>query len=101
MKNKIGAFSTARVQPHQVRALLDVSENGGRAAVILGFWEARKQYWFLIFDINFIVSMNGESLYKKEIMNFHNSGLSVSLQKTEQFSSSFLIDRIITSRRML
>jgi len=99
IKNKIQAFATSRVETHQIDNLKKIKSNGGLAAVILGFWESRKDYWFMVFDIDFIDKLRGASIKKKELLALCEKKYSISLRKEglKCFKPEWLIEKMITA----
>jgi hypothetical protein len=99
IKNKISAFDTRRVENHQFESLQHIKRNGGRAAVILGCWIPREDYWFMIFDIDFIAGLEGASIKRKELLDFCSRNYSISLRgkDIDYFKPEWLIDKMIMS----
>jgi hypothetical protein len=100
MKNKIGAFSLDRVDDHQYTSLLQIKRSGGLTAVILGVWIPRRDYWFMCFDPEFLLSIANQgkkSINKKELNFYYEKGYSISLKNKAliNFSPEILRDRII------
>lgn len=102
IKNKLQAFSFKRIEPHQIEALTRICDNGGEAVVILGYWEPRKAYWFMLFDICLIqqlIKAKVLSIKQKELMNLQARGCSISLTAKDRltFSPEILKSKIIRS----
>jgi len=101
IKNKIQAFNTGRVEEHQFEALRRIKRNGGRAAIILGCWIPRKDYWFLVFDVDFVFGLGGVSIKQKELLSLCEKNYNISLRAKDidigSFKSYWLIDKMIAS----
>ena len=99
IKNKVQAFSTERVEAHQCEALRHIKRNGGRAAVILGCWIPRRDYWFMAFDIDFIIGLKGESIKQKDLLALCGKKYNISLRgrDLEFFKPEWLIEKLIAS----
>jgi len=99
IKNKVKAFSPYLVKNHQLESLLQIKRNGGRAAILLGCWIPRKEYWFMVFDIDFIVGLGGVSIKQKELCNFCEGNYNISLKSkdSEYFKPEWLIEKMIIS----
>jgi hypothetical protein len=100
MKNKIGAFSLDRVDDHQYASLLRIKQSGGLTAIILGVWIPRRDYWFLCFDPEFLLSLTQrgkKSINKKELNFYCEKEYNISLRSKDliKFSPDMLRDRII------
>jgi hypothetical protein len=100
IKNSVKAFSLNRVENHQLANLLQIKRCGGLAAVILGVWIPRKDYWFLCFDPEFLLNLaerGKKSINKKEINFYCERGYNISLKSEAliKFSPETLRDRII------
>lgn len=84
IKNHIQAFALNRIEPHQLEALLHIKHNGGVAAVLLGYWVSRKDYWFMLFDpslIEHLCNIGIKSISGKHLQLLHNAGKYVSFHK--------------------
>lgn len=99
IKNKITAFDLGRIEDHQLDSLRQIKRNGGRAAVILGCWIPRKDYWFMIFDIDFIIGRKGVSIKQKELFSLYEKNYSIPLRSrdADSFKPEWLIDKMIVS----
>lgn len=99
IKNKVQAFNLSRIEPHQIDALLKIKRNGGTAIVTLGCWIPRKDYWFIAFDIDFIVGVKEISIKKKEILSLVDKGYCISLKAKDvsAFNPDWLKTKIVTS----
>ena len=99
IKNQVKAFSISRVEEHQIEALRQIKQNGGRAVVILGCWIPRRDYWFMLFDIDFIIEFQGTSIKQKELLVLRESNYSISLRSKDVklFRPEMLIEKTITS----
>jgi hypothetical protein len=99
IKSKVQAFNPGRVEEHQFEALRHIKRNGGRAAIILGCWIPRKDYWFMVFDVDFIFGLGGVSIKQKELLSLCEKNYSISLRSKDidSFKSEWLIDKLITS----
>jgi penicillin-binding protein-related factor A (putative recombinase) len=100
MKNKISAFSLDRVDIHQYASLLQIKRSGGLAAIILGVWIPRRDYWFVCFDPEFLTGLadsGKKSISKKELIFYHDRGYSISLKAKDlgNFMPELLRERII------
>jgi hypothetical protein len=100
IKNSVMAFSLNRVEYHQLANLLQIKKSGGLAAVILGVWIPRKEYWFVCFDPEFLIGLMNKgkkSINKKELIFYREHGYSISLKAKdlESFKSEILGERII------
>ena len=98
IKNKVTAFSPSRVEDHQFDALRKIKQNGGRAAIILGCWIPRKDYWFMVFDVDFIFGLQGVSLKQKDLLAYCEKNFNISLRSKDVdfFKPEWLIDKMIT-----
>ena len=99
IKNKVTAFDVGRVEKHQIDSLSKIKRNGGRSAVILGCWVPRHEYWFMLFDIDFIIERKGVSVKKKELFLLCDKHYNISLRDKDidLFKPEWLIDKLITS----
>jgi len=99
MKNKLYAFNTNRVEEHQLESLMQIKKNGGSAAVILGCWVPRKEYWFMVFDVGFIKELGGASIKQKELLALKKQNYHISLRNEdcELFKPDYLIEKMIKS----
>ena len=99
IKGEIKSFSTKRVQEHQSESLRKLKQNGGRAAIILGCWIPRQDYWFMVFDIEFILKFRGLSIKKKDIYSLCQNHYNISLRSkdTDLFKPEWLVEKMITS----
>ena len=99
IKNRIGAFSPSRVEEHQFNALRQIKQNGGRAAVILGCWIPRKDYWFMLFDVDFLLGLGGVSIKQKDLLALCEKKYNISLRSKDvgDFKAEWLIEKMITS----
>jgi hypothetical protein len=99
IKNKIRAFDIRRVEDHQIAALQCIKRNGGRAAVVLGCWIPRHDYWFMVFDVDFIFRLGGVSIKQKDLLWYREKNYSISLRNRDIdfFRPEWLIDKMITS----
>jgi hypothetical protein len=99
IKNKIMAFNPARVEKHQFEALQQIKRNGGRTAIILGCWIPRHDYWFMVFDVDFIAGLNGVSIKQKDLLSFCSNNYNISLRNRDinAFKPEWLINKMITS----
>jgi hypothetical protein len=98
IKNKVKAFNPARIEEHQFEALQHIKQNGGRAAIILGCWIPRQDYWFMIFDIDFISGLGGVSIKQKDLFFYCEREYNISLRNRDinSFRPEWLIDKMIT-----
>ena len=99
IKNKVQAFSSKKVEDHQIASLQQIKRNGGNTAVILGCWIPRREYWFMLFDVDFIANLQGGSIYKEDLINLCRMGFNISLRDRDigKFKSEWLADKVITS----
>ena len=99
IKNKVIAFSPNRIEYHQFESLLQIKRNGGHAAIILGCWIPRKDYWFMVFDIDFIFRLGGVSIKQKELIALCEKGYNISLRgkDIDCFKPEWLIEKMVTS----
>ena len=99
IKGKVKAFDLTRIEPHQFEALQHIKRNGGRAAVILGCWIPRRDYWFIIFDVDFLFSREGVSIKQKELFALCEKNYNISLRSKDigLFKPEWLIDKLVTS----
>jgi hypothetical protein len=102
IKNKIAAFSIARIEKHQFENLLKLRELGKETAIILGIWVARKSYQLLLFDPDFLYTLECKSILKKQLENYIAEGYAIDMRHTELFEPEMLlkrrIDKFITRR---
>jgi hypothetical protein len=99
IKNKVKSFDTKRVKDHQFTALRSVKRNGGYSAVILGCWIPRRDYWFLVFDVDFIYGLGGMPIKRKELCLYCEKSYNISLRNRDIdfFRPEWLIDKMIKS----
>ena len=99
IKNKVRAFDTGRVEKHQFEALKKVKQNGGHAVIILGCWIPRKDYWFMVFDTDFIFGLGGASIKQKELFALCEKKYNISLRNRDidSFKPEWLLEKLITS----
>ena len=99
IKNKVCAFVTNRVEEHQFEALKKIKQNGGHVAVILGCWIPRRDYWFMVFDVDFIFGLGGVSIKQKELFALCEKKYNISLRSRDidSFKPEWLLDKLITS----
>jgi hypothetical protein len=99
IKNKVQAFSPSRVEEHQFEALQHIKRNGGHAAIILGCWIPRQDYWFMLFDVDFIIGLGGVSIKQKDLLSFCDKDYNISLRAKDigYFKPDWLIEKMITS----
>lgn len=99
IKNKVKSFNPDRVEKHQLEALQRIKRNGGHAAVILGCWIPRQDYWFLVFDVDFIIGLGGVSIKQKDLLSFCGKNYNISLRgkDIDSFRPEWLINKLITS----
>jgi hypothetical protein len=100
IKYKLGAFSLDRVDDHQYASLLQIKRNGGLTSVILGVWIPRKDYCFLCFDPEFLLTLKKhgkKSINKKELNFYFEKGYNISLRSKLliNFFPGMLRDKII------
>ena len=95
IKNKISAFSIARIEPHQFENLLKLRELGKETAVILGIWIARKTYLFLTFDVYFLYTLECKSILKKQIEGYISDGYAFDMRQAGSFKPGMLLERRI------
>jgi len=99
IKNKLQAFIINRVEDHQLETLQNIKRNGGLAAIILGCWIPRKDYWFMVFDVDFIASLKENSIKQKELLILCEYNFNISLREKDisLFKSEWLIEKMIKS----
>ena len=99
IKNKVQAFSPRRVEDHQFDALRQIKRNGGNAAIILGCWIPRKDYWFMVFDIDFIFNLGNVSIKQRDLFYYCEKNLNISLKSKDigLFKPEWLVDKMIAS----
>jgi len=99
IKHKIQAFNLDRIADHQFDALRLIKQNGGFAAVILGCWIPRRDYWFMVFDVDFIFNYPEVSIKQKQLFALCEKGYNISLRDKDisLFKPEWLIDKLITS----
>lgn len=99
IKNKVQAFNSRRVKSHQFEALRQIKQNGGHAAIILGCWIPRQDYWFMVFDVDFIFNLKGASIRQKEIFALCEKSCNVSLRSRDldSFKPEWLLDKMVVS----
>jgi hypothetical protein len=99
IKNKIQSFSVRRVEKHQLESLSLIKKNGGRAAVILGCWIPRQDYWFMVFDVDFIFALNGISIKRKDLLSLCEKNYRISLRAKDlqSFRPEWLIEKMISA----
>jgi hypothetical protein len=99
IKARVRAFDTGRVEKHQFESLLRIKRNGGMAAIILGCWIPRQDYWFMVFDVDFIFGLGGVSIKRKDLLSLCGKGYNISLRNKDAgfFKPEWLIDKMITS----
>jgi penicillin-binding protein-related factor A (putative recombinase) len=100
MKYKITAFSLDRVSDHQYASLLQIKKSGGLTAVILGAWIPRRDYWFMCFDPEFLISLierGKKSINKRELDFYREQNYCISLRTKDliKFKPEMLRERII------
>jgi penicillin-binding protein-related factor A (putative recombinase) len=102
IKNKISAFSIARIEDHQFENLLKLRDLEKETAIILGIWIARKSYQILIFDTHFLYTLGNKSILKKQLECYIAEGYAIDMRHTEKFEPEMLlkrrIDKLITGR---
>jgi penicillin-binding protein-related factor A (putative recombinase) len=102
IKNKISAFSIARVEEHQFENLLRLRELGKETAIILGIWIARKSYQLLLFDPQFLYTLGSKSILKKQLEDYIAEGYAIDMRHADTFEPGMLlkrwIDKFITRR---
>jgi hypothetical protein len=102
IKNKISAFSIARVEEHQFVNLLKLRELGKETAIILGIWIARKSYQLLLFDPQFLYTLESKSILKKQLEDYIAEGYAIDMRQADTFEPGMLlkrrIDKFITGR---
>jgi len=98
IKNKVQAFDPRRVEAHQFESLQHIKRNGGRAAVILGCWIPRREYWFMVFDVDFLFGRGGVSIKKKDLLSLCEKNYTISLRgkDMEMFRPEWLIEKMVT-----
>jgi hypothetical protein len=99
IKNKLVAFNLGRVEDHQFEALQQIKRNGGRVAIILGFWIPRRDYWFMLFDVDFVIGRERVSIKQKELLSLCEKNYNISLRSKDLslFKPEWLIEKMITS----
>jgi hypothetical protein len=97
IKNKIAAFSIARIEDHQFKNLLRLRELGKETAIILGIWIARKTYQILIFDPYFLYTFKDKSILKKQLEGYISMGLVMDMRHTNSFKPEMLLKLRIDS----
>lgn len=99
IKNGVKAFNPGRVEAHQLDALLRIKRNGGRAAVILGCWIPRRDYWFMLFDADFLIGLDGASVKQKDLAALREARYNISLRgkDTGSFKPEWLMEKLITA----
>jgi hypothetical protein len=98
IKNRVQAFDPCRVEAHQFESLRHIKRNGGRAAVILGCWIPRREYWFMVFDVDFLFGREGVSIKKEDLLSLCEKNYTISLRgrDMEMFRPEWLIEKMIT-----
>ena len=99
IKYKVQAFDTKRVEEHQLESLKKIKQNGGNVAIILGCWIPKKDYWFMLFDIDFIISLEGRSIKQKKLLDLCGKKYNISLRSKDilNFQPVWLLEKMITS----
>lgn len=97
IKNKITAFSIARIEDHQFENLLRLREIGKETAIILGIWIARKNYQLLVFDPHFLYILKSKSILKKQLEDYINMGFAIDMRHTDSFKPEILLKLRINS----
>lgn len=99
IKNKVQAFNTSRVEEHQLNSLRHIKRNGGHTAIILGCWIPKQEYWFMVFDVDFIAGLDGKSIKQKELLDLCANKHNISLRGKDLhlFKPEWLIEKMITS----
>jgi len=99
IKNKVHAFSLKRVEDHQFDALRQIKRNGGFTAIILGYWVPHKEYWFMLFDVDFLYNRREGSIKKNELVYYYNKGYSISLKNKDRvlFKPEMLVEKMINT----
>jgi len=99
IKNKISAFNSQRVEDHQFAALQHIKQNGGHVAVILGCWIPRQDYWFMLFDVDFLLKRQGISIKQKDLIALCSQGYNISLKNKDAdiFKPEWLVEKLITA----
>jgi hypothetical protein len=100
IKGNLKAFSLNRIEDHQLDNLLQIKKKGGLTAVILGVWIPRKDYWFMCFDPEFLMSLikqGKKSINKKELNFYCKKEYNISLRNRDliNFVPGMLRDRNI------
>jgi hypothetical protein len=102
IKNKISAFSIARAEEHQFVNLLKLRKLGKETAIILGIWIARKSYQLLLFDPQFLYTLESKSILKKQLEGYIAEGYAIDMRHADTFAPEMLlkrrIDKFITGR---
>jgi hypothetical protein len=92
IKNKVSAFSIARVEPHQFANLLKLRELGKETAVVLGIWIPRSCYKILLFDPMFLYTLDKKSLNKKCLEAYVACGYAIDMRKPQDFWPEQLLE---------
>jgi hypothetical protein len=92
IKNKISAFSIARIEDHQFASLLKLRDLGKDTGILLGIWIARKSYQMLVFDPYFLYTLGSKSILKKQLERYIAEGRSIDLRNAEKFRPEMLLD---------
>ena len=99
IKNNVTAFSSSRVEDHQFESLRKIKQNGGNTAIILGCWIPRKDYWFMVFDVDFVFGLAGASLKQKDLLVYCDKKYNISLRNKDigNFKPEWLLEKMITA----
>ena len=95
IKNKISAFSKARVEPHQFENLLKLKALKKETAIILGLWIPRKSYRFLVFDHEFLFNLSQKSILKIQLEEYIEKGFAFDIRNFVEFKPQVLLEHRI------
>jgi hypothetical protein len=92
IKNKIAAFSIARIENHQFASLLKLRGLGKKTGILLGIWIARKSYQVLVFDPYFLYTLTSKSILKKQLEMYIADGRAIDMRNAGAFRPEMLLD---------
>ena len=95
IKNKVSAFSKARVELHQFENLLKLKSLGAQTGIILGIWIPRKSYYFFVFDPEFLFNLEQKSILKSQLEEYIKQEFAIDVRNEVSFKPGVMISRRI------
>lgn len=88
IKGGLYAFNFKKVESHQWKALLDLKAELPEALCLIavGFWEARKRFQVMFFDVSFLDGLrnNYTSILRKDLQRYELYGMFLNIETVKE-----------------